>query len=149
MRCKYCGNDKLVKNGTNYNTQRYKCKECKKTFVLNDNRIKHPLLLRKLALAFYLSGTSMRGIQRALKVCFNVNIYIKNIEEWLKNSNNILLQEQSNRKQEKVKQQQIEILEMDELYTYIKKNQEIQKQTINPILIKEYGLLLIGIKANQ
>ena len=40
----------------------------------------------------------------------------------------------------------IRILEMDELFTYVKKNQKIKKEKL--ILIKEYGLLLIGIKEN-
>ena len=35
---------------------------------------------------------------------------------------------------------------MDELFTFVKKNQKMNKG--NLILIKEYGLLLIGVEEN-
>ena len=43
-------------------------------------------------------------------------------------------------------EQNIEILEMDELYTYIKKNQKLLANKENPRRKLEFGLLLIGTK---
>jgi hypothetical protein len=41
--------------------------------VLGDKRIKHDLLPKKIALAFYLAGTSINGIESALEICFGKN----------------------------------------------------------------------------
>ncbi|MDR0571351.1 MAG: hypothetical protein LBG48_00700, partial [Rickettsiales bacterium] len=94
--CKHCGCKHLVKNGLDSRTsdQRYKCKNCKRTFILGiDKRIKHSIFLRKLTLSLYLSGTSIRGIQRVLNTCYDTKLYIRTILCWIKNANNLLEQE--------------------------------------------------------
>jgi transposase-like protein len=149
--CPYCGNGEHIKKNGHYRGQQvYVCGKCNKTFGLSgvDRRIKHPLMLRKLALVLYLSETSMRGIQRALSIAFNEKIYFNNINNWILNSNNILEEENRRRKEEEIsktgeKTTTIPILEMDELYaTYVKKNQGIMNKKENT-MIKEYGLLWI------
>ena len=91
----------------------------------------------------YLNGMSMRGIQKVLSTIFNKKIHFRNIEHWIKNADKIL-KEDIEERQNNIKSKNIKILEMDELYTYIKKNPKIILE--NNILIKEYGLLLIGMK---
>ena len=72
-------------------------------------------------------------------------MHIQNIVHWIKNADKILKEELEERKKDiNIKPKTIEVLEMDELYTYIKKNPKIIME--KNIVIKEYGLLLIGIK---
>jgi transposase-like protein len=147
--CPHCGNgEHIMKNGHYNGMQRYIYSKCKKTFTLSDEdkRIKHPLQLRNLVLTFYLCGTSMRGIQKALSAVFGKKIHFNSVSGWIKNANNILEQEQKRRKEEIPKtggeKTIIPIVEMDELYTYVKKNPKIKMG--NPIMTNEYGLLWIG-----
>lgn len=148
IKCKYCNNidnTKIVKRGfSGSGKQRYKCKECNKIFSIGeDNRIKHSIEERKICIMNYLNGMSMRGIQKVLSTIFNKKIHFRNIEHWIKNADKIL-KEDIEERQNNIKSKNIKILEMDELYTYIKKNPKIILE--NNILIKEYGLLLIGMK---
>ena len=144
--CKHCGGNHLVKNGLDkYSNQRYKCKNCGKTFIAGDKRIKHSLILRKIAVIAYLSGTSLRGIQRILNISHNIKLSFCVINNWIKNAHNVLEEENQKRKEEIPKTGEktiIPIIEMDELYTYAKKNQKIQKE--KNTMINEYGLLWTG-----
>lgn len=145
-KCKYCNSDNINKIGHSSfnNKQRYKCKDCNKTWTHGeDERIKHSLLERKLCIVSYLTGLSMRGIQKMLNTTFNKNIHIQNISHWIKNADKIL-QEEIEYRQQQIKSKEIKILEMDELFTYIKKNPKILME--KNIVIKEFGLLLIGIR---
>ena len=178
IKCKYCSNEdnnKIVRCGfSNLGKQRYKCRICGKTFMKGeDKRIKHSIEERKLCLTLYLNGTSMRGIEKILNTYFKKKIYIRNIVYWIKNSNKILeLKDEDNKKNSNNKDNKkgLVIMEMDELYTYIKKNPKIilenhilikenedrmvdHQACLNGIphvrsLPKEYGLLLIGTKVS-
>lgn len=146
IKCKYCNSDSISKIGhSSYNNkQRYRCNNCNKTWTEGkDNRIKHSLMERKFCITSYLNGTSMRGIQKTLSMIYNKKIHIQNIVHWIKNADKILKEEIEERQKE-VKSKEIKILEMDELFTYIKKNPKILME--KNIVIKEYGLLLIGMK---
>ncbi|MDR0571513.1 MAG: hypothetical protein LBG48_01535 [Rickettsiales bacterium] len=150
--CPYCENNiRIKRNGHYEGEQVYRCSKCNKTFRLSgiDKRIKHSPVLKSLAITSYLSGLSMRGIQRVLSATFKIKIYFNNIEKWIRNSNNILqeelIKENQRRKEEIPKTGEktiIPIIEMDELFTYVKKNLKIQKE--KNIMINEYGLLWIG-----
>jgi transposase-like protein len=147
MICPHCGKNYLKKNGHYRTEQRYKCGECNKTFTLakTDNRLKHPLILRKLALTLYLGGLSLRGIQRVLNISYSTNLYIRTILCWIKNSNNLLEQENQRRKEEIPRTGEKTIVptaEMYELYTFVKKNREIKTENLTSI--NKYGLLWIG-----
>jgi hypothetical protein len=101
-------------------------------------------MLRKLALTLYLSGTSLRGIQRSLNTCFSKNISFHVIADWLKNAHSILEEENRRRKEEIPKtggKTIIPIVEMDELFTFVKKNLKIRRE--RNTMISEYGLLWI------
>jgi len=133
IKCKFCGSKHLVKNGFMNGKQRYRCRDCNKNPIIGDKRIKHSLQKRKLALTMYINNMGIRAIARVLSICFNTKIYNNNIAHWIKNAGKILEEELKTRKQNK-EPRKIEILEMDELFTYIKKRQKKS----------EYGLLLIG-----
>ena len=85
----------------------------------------------------------MRSIQKSLSTLLEKKIPFNIITHWLKNTDKIVIEELKERQKE-LKSREIKILEMDELFTYIKKNPEIIKE--EAIVIKEYGLLLIGME---
>lgn len=77
--------------------------------------------------------------KKTLSIIYNKKIHIQNIVHWIKNADKILKEEIEERQKE-VKSKEIKILEMNELFTYIKKNPKILME--KNIVIKEYGLLL-------
>jgi transposase-like protein len=121
-KCKYCGYKHCIKMGFTINNkgnkQRYQCKKCKKKFVLRDNRYnlkKYPLKLREQVIKAYLSKTSIRGIE------YTFNIHNSLISKWIKSCGKKVKE-----LQDKIKKSDnpkiIDVLEVDELFTYIKKN---------------------------
>lgn len=128
--CKGCGSKDLVKNGKNKSgAQRYKCKECKSTYIEGDNRLKYGLEKRLRVLKMYLEGVGMRSIERREGVSSPLTIY------WIRHFS-LLIQKELRQRLRAVNPEDIEILEIDELFTYYKK-----KQT-EPM----YGLLLTETK---
>lgn len=152
--CKYCNDNHIRLHGTSSNgKKRYRCMNCNKTFSIEeDKRIKHSLMERILCLLFYISGSSMTSIQKSLSIAFKRKIYFNSIDQWIKNSSKQLTEElkkidelkyDNSNNNNKIKPKNIKIVEMDEMFIYIKKNPEILKE--NHILIKDYGLWLTGI----
>ncbi|NLD66834.1 MAG: IS1/IS6 family transposase [Crenarchaeota archaeon] len=86
MNCKYCGSEKIVKNGTIKGTQVYKCKECKKRFFLNGKfaKMRNDKTMIVAALNFYYDGLSMRKAQRNLEQIFGEKITQVTILNWIK-----------------------------------------------------------------
>lgn len=143
IKCKYCGSVHIKRNGNKYNKQRYYCKDCKKTFSESDNRIKRDIKQRELALILYINNSSLRSIQRVLECFFDTKISMRLIEKWNKSFTKLLnydihRQKQSN--QINKPPETIEVLELDELWSYF---YDIKKNERN---ISRYGLLLIGTK---
>jgi hypothetical protein len=85
--------------------------------------MKHNFQLRKEALAFYLNGTSIRGIQRALGVCFNKKISFCVINNWIKNASSILEEERIRRKEEKAVKTQMENVSL----VYVRRKEKEKK----------------------
>ena len=115
IKCKYCGSIHTVCNGNKYGKQRYKCKECNKSFSEEDNRIKRDPKQKELALLLYSHNMSKRSIQSTINKYFNTNISFNVIDNWIKTSSKLLnydinLIEQKNKEKPKT----IEVLEMDE-----------------------------------
>ena len=132
--CKFCLSEKLIKDGYIRGLQRYQCKECDREQVEGDRRVKYDNFLKKCAVILYLEGNGLRSIARALSDMYDVKLYFQTVAKWLKHAGHIVEQEvdamqRSNKK--------IEIVEMDELYTYIKKKR----------IRSASGLLLIGMSA--
>ncbi len=122
MKCKYCNHKYCIKRGFVLNTkgkkQRYKCKKCGKKFVLGDNRYnmkKYPLKLRERVIRTYLSKTSIRGIE------YIFDVHNSLVSKWIKSCGKKLIKLQEQIKKSK-NPKEIDILEVDELFTYIKKN---------------------------
>lgn len=85
MLCKNCGSAKIVKIGKVKDKQRYKCKECGKTFIDNDNfagmRTKKHII--SVAMDLYFDGMSVRKIQRQIEYIFKVKVSQVAIYKWI------------------------------------------------------------------
>ena len=138
IKCRYCGSVYCVKHGkTSTNKNRYLCKNCNKNFSLSDNRIKHPIKHILLALILLNKNISKRNIQKTLQELFKIKLSYSVLDRWFKTFEYLL---NNNKEKDKDKNisKKIDILEMDELWSYyydIKKKEEKESK---------YGLLLIG-----
>ena len=127
-KCKFCDSVSIIKNGFVRQLQRYKCKACGKTQVDGDKRAKYDNHPKRIAVILYLEGNGIRRIARILTKIMGIEFRWQTVAQWLKKAGEIVMSEVS--KIEK-KSQNIEIVEMDELYSYIKKKR----------IRSEYGLL--------
>lgn len=136
IKCPKCNFKHYVKNGLIRGKQRYKCKDCLCNFIDGDARNKYDNNIRNLVIRMYLNNCGLRRIAHILKIplstCFN----------WIKKAGKIV-DEMVKEKKEQV--QDIEILEMDEIFTFIKKSLEKTKQVGSSAThTPEFGLLWIG-----
>jgi transposase len=129
--CKFCESSNCVKNGFVHGVQRYKCKECLSNFVEGDKRQKYTQQDRLKVIKLYLENCGIRTIERLTGIRNSqISIWIEETAKYIKEE----LQKSQNRIHS-VKD--ISILEIDELCTYIKKDQK----TVGDSFL--YGLLLI------
>jgi transposase-like protein len=86
MPCKYCGSEKVVKDGKVKGTQVYKCKDCKHRFYLNGSfsKMRAEKNLVVAALDFYYDGLSLRKAQRNLEQIFGETVSQVTILNWIK-----------------------------------------------------------------
>jgi len=86
MRCKYCGSEKLVKDGKVKGKQVFKCKDCKKRFYMNGKfaKMRTGKNLIVTALNLYYDGLSLRKTQRNLKQIFGEKVSQVTILNWIK-----------------------------------------------------------------
>ena len=136
MLCKRCNSVLVVKNGFMNSKQRYKCTACFHNFTPGDGRNKYDNKMRNLAVRMYLNNCGFRRISHILNVplttCFG----------WIKLAGQIVDEMVKERKSQP---EDIEILEMDELYTFIKKSlEDARKPGNSAIHTPEFGLLWIG-----
>jgi transposase-like protein len=121
MDCPKCQTGQYTKAGFVKGRQRYRCKECHYLYSVTEKTTAKPITMKRCALHMYLEGMGFRSIGRILGVS-NVSI-LKWIRAFGKQVESIR------------SEQHIDVIEMDELHTYIG-----QKNTI-----AGYGLLLIGM----
>jgi len=86
MGCKYCGSEKIVKNGKVKGKQVYKCKDCGHRFYLNDNfsKMQSKKHIIAAALNLYYDGLSLRKTQRNLEQLFGEHVSQVTILNWIK-----------------------------------------------------------------
>ena len=115
MNCKHCGSENYVKFGNTTNgKQRYKCKDCERSFREGDDREKHCIEKKHRAIGYYLRGTGIRSIAD------NEGVSPAIVLHWIRKSGRILQEKISSAKiPDDAKD--IEILEVDELFSYVKK----------------------------
>ena len=122
MNCPKCKSDKYVKDGVVNQRQRYQCKQCNFRYTVKMKSTSKPQDINRLALEMYLEGLGFRSIGRVLKVS-HVSVY-----NWIKGIGERVEELRSDNK--------IEVIELDEMHTYIGH----KKTSVG------YGLLLIDME---
>ena len=115
--CKFCGSISYTKQGITRCSQRYKCQDCGRYYIEGDKRVVHNEK-REMSLKMYTNGVGIRAIGRILSIPYQyVQLWIKkagkDIEVIVSNNKNI----EASR--------DINVLECDELYTYVKKKNRV------------------------
>ena len=85
-KCKFCGGERIVKNGKKDNKQTYKCKDCGHRFYLNNtfsNMRTDGRIIAK-ALDLYFDGLSVRKVRRQIKKTFGLDISFQSVYYWIK-----------------------------------------------------------------
>lgn len=112
--CKHCGSENIVKDGIIKQKQRYLCKACSKTFRIGDEREKYDISKKIRIVKLYTEGVGIRSIERLGEVPSSLIIH------WIRNFAKIIREKIcSSKVPDNAKE--IEILEMDELFTYYQK----------------------------
>jgi len=141
IQCKRCGGEHTVKNGVVRGKARFRCKACGYNFTSGDGRSEYDAATKQMAVRMYLNNCGFRRIAEIM------DVPLATVFTWIQRAGQIV--------DEMVKQRQedkgdIEILELDELYTYVKKSQERAKKQGNVSAnIPAFGLLLIGTEARM
>lgn len=129
LKCSHCSSVNFVKNGTNRGKNRFLCKDCNKTFT--DNKRKYTLDDKISAIEDYLDGGGIRKVARRLKTSASLILY------WIKKCGKVLSESVEEAKKDlPTKPEEIEIVEIDEMVSFVKKNPKKSG----------YGMLWIGTK---
>jgi transposase-like protein len=126
LTCRHCGSERTRKNGLNYGTQRYKCNTCGRTFSATPP--KYGDEIKRKALLMYLNNVGIR------KTALFLGTSRTSVLNWIKQKHTIL-QEMIHNFQPNVSES-ADIIEMDEIYTFVQKNSRGQS----------FGLLSLGEK---
>jgi len=113
MRCPKCGKEDCVKNGYRRGKQRYRCRGCGCNYTKSEKQ-GYPLSIKRKAIQYYLEGMGFRQIERVLVVSHVSVIY------WVRALAQKIRDIETTKKGLKIPKERI--IELDELYTYIKKN---------------------------
>jgi transposase-like protein len=71
MNCPHCASVQAIKNGlSRHGHQRWRCRDCRKTFGEKDHRLVPPAL-KESALRHYLEGVGLRATERLVGVSHN------------------------------------------------------------------------------
>ena len=131
--CKHCGTSDYCKAGFSKGKQRYKCRDCKKVFSLGDKREKYSIEQKLKAVKLYTEGVGLRTIERAEGISTPLLIH------WIRRLGQMVKQHLVNTEiPEHAKD--IAILEIDELFTFYKKN---PKKPMFGLLWTETGIKLL------
>ena len=131
--CKYCSNERLVRNGFVKNKQRYLCRECGKTTRVGDKREKYGIEQKIKVAKLFTEGVSIRSIERIENIPASLIVY------WVRGFTKMLKAKlcTTNIPSEL---KEIEILEIDELFTYYQKK---AKRPMSGLLWTETGIKLL------
>jgi len=83
--CKLCGSDNIAKHGIIKGVLRYRCKDCKRTFMADDNLpdMKTPKDVITSALNMYYEGMSLHAIRRQLDLMHGYRPSVSTLYGWL------------------------------------------------------------------
>ena len=111
MKCPRCGSKEIRKAGKPRGKQQYQCKECERKFITALNYSK---AFKQKAIATFYEGNSGRAVGRIMEINKStVYNWIKKLDEKIENSD-------CAEEKETAETQTVDIIEMDELFAYIK-----------------------------
>lgn len=141
VECKKCGESRVIKNGVVRGKPRFRCKTCGYNFTAGDGRTDYDASTKQMAVRMYLNNCGFRRIAEILE------LPLTTVFVWIQRAGQIVDEMVKTQKQESG---DIAILEMDELYTYVKKSRDaVKKQAKGSANTPAYGLLLIGTQAKM
>lgn len=136
MQCVKCKSQNIVKYGKQLEIQRFKCKDCSKVF--QETNPKYTSEFKLECIQMYVNSCGIRSIARVKSIPNSLVIY------WIKKISDSI-RDLVSKKAAIITKEDIVIMEVDELCTYIKKNLiQIQKPKKESESILGYGLLSIG-----
>ena len=111
IKCPECGSEEIRRGGKPRGKQQYQCKECERKFITELNYSKE---FKQKAIAIFYEGNSGRAVGRIMGINKStVYNWIKELDEEIESSK---LEEEK----ETDNAQTVDIIEMDELFSYIK-----------------------------
>jgi transposase-like protein len=135
--CKKCRSTKLVKNGKQDGVQRYKCMDCGSVFRGKDRQYSAEFKME--AIMMYINSMGIRAIARVKKVHNSV------ISVWIKQIGKVA-KDVFSEKIKEIEPKDISIMEVDELFTYVKKK---RIKRIYLLLLTETGSKLLDLFPNS
>jgi len=126
MECKHCNSKRTRKNGTSIGIQRFICRDCGRTFSNKSPRFS--TATKQQAILMYLNNVGIR------KTALFVGASRTTVLNWIKQKHKTLLE--MLRDFQPDRSEIADIIELDEIYTFIKKNNNGQS----------FGLLTLGEK---
>ena len=112
MRCPQCDGTDLIKRGRKAGHQRYMCRACGR--YSTDSQPKFSAKTRAMAIEMYMNSMGIRAIGRVLKAS------PATVLTWIRKEHAALQQRLA--QQGPVPADGPDIIEMDEIYTYVQKN---------------------------
>lgn len=131
--CKHCGSEDLVKDGLVKNKQRYLCNACSRTFRVGDDREKYSIESKIRVVKLYTEGLGLRSIERLEKIPSSLLVH------WIRGFSK-LIREKLCTTPIPNDAKELEILEIDELFTYYQKK---LKKPMCGLLWTETGIKLL------
>lgn len=113
MRCRGCGSEDTVKNGRHAGVQRYRCRSCGRYF--RESEPKFGKAVEAQALDMYLNNVGIRKIARF------TGASPAGVLKWIRKAHKAL-GEQLAQAAQSVEAGMPDVIEMDEIYTYVQKN---------------------------
>ena len=126
MECKHCNSARTRKNGTSFGTQRFICQDCRRTFTNKSPRFSKET--KRRAILMYLNNVGIR------KTALFIGASRTAVLNWIKKEPEILIDLLCDFQPDL--SETADIIELDEIYAFIKKNNNGQP----------FGLLTLGGK---
>jgi len=125
--CHHCNSNSFKKNGNTKGVQRYLCKSCKRTFSSNGERYNKSV--KEQAVKMYLNNVGIR------KIALLLGVSAPSVLQWIRKAGRDVAFKLSTASNT-IKDNIPDIIEMDEIFTYVKKNSKGSSS----------GLLILGTK---
>ena len=123
--CHHCGSATFRKNGSYRGVQRYVCKTCGRTFT--DRGTRYSREVKEQAMLMYLNNVGIR------KIALFTGASPAGVLKWIRKAGKELAAQLA-KASEAVQSRLPDVIEMDEIYTFVKKNGSG----------RSYGLLIAG-----